>query len=133
MVHRGGSFPPSGTMFNQYIEIMYNTFKINNHEYLIHSRTANSRTGFAHVSTLVRDGQEIETKRVNYYNRTWESYQYQTSMRIVVEAAMKAELDSLIAHYKRESGIRRLSAAKKEELGNSTTLMLDLKELLTKI
>lgn len=112
---------------------MYTTHIINGHTYLIHSRTASSRTGFAHVSTLVRDGQEIETKRVNYYNRTWESYQYRTSMRIVVEAAMKAELDSLITHYKRESGTRRLSAAKKEELSNSTTLMLDLKELLTKI
>ena len=133
MVHRGGSNPTSGTKFNQYIEIMYNTYKINGHEYLIHSRTANSRTGFAHISTLVRDGNEIETKRVNYYNRTWESYQYQTSMRLVVEAAMKRELDSLIDHYKRESGLRRLSAAKKEELSNSTTLMLDLKELMKQI
>lgn len=112
---------------------MYNTYKINGHEYLIHSRTVNSRTGFAHISTLVRDGNEIETKRVNYYNRTWESYQYQTSMRLVVEAAMKRELDSLIDHYKRESGLRRLSAAKKEELSNSTTLMLDLKELMKQI
>jgi len=112
---------------------MYNTYKINGHEYLIHSRTVNSRTGFAHVSTLVRDGNEIETKRVNYYNRTWESYQYRTSMRLVVEAAMKRELDSLIDHYKRESGLRRLSAAKKEELSNSTTLMLDLKELMKQL
>ena len=112
---------------------MYNTFKINGHEYMIHSRVASSRTGFAHVSTLVRDGGEIATKRVNYYNRTWESYQYQTSMRLVVEAAMKQELDSLIEHYKRESGLRRLSAAKKEELSNSTTLMLDLKELMKQI
>lgn len=112
---------------------MYTTHVINGHNYLIHSRSVNSRTGFAHVSTLVRDGNEIETKRVNYYNRTWESYQYQTSMRLVVEAAMRREVDSLIAHYKRESGIKRLSAAKKEELSNSTTLMLDLKELMTKI
>jgi len=113
---------------------MYNTFKINGHEYLIHSRTVNSRTGFAHVSTLIRiGGGELETKRVNYYNRTWESYQYQTSMRLVVEAAMKRELGSLIDHYKRESGLRRLSAAKKEELSNSTTLMLDLKELMKQI
>ena len=112
---------------------MYNTYKINGHEYLIHSRTVNSRTGFAHVSTLVRDGQEIETKRVNYYNRTWESYQYQNSMRVVVEAAMRNELNSLIGHYKRESGLKRLSAAKKEELSNSTTLMLDLKELMRQI
>jgi len=112
---------------------MYNTYKINGHEYLIHSRSANSRTGFAHISTLVRDGIEIETKRVNYYNRTWESYQYQTSMRLVVEAAMKAELNSLIDHYKRESGLNRLSAAKKEELSNSTTLMLDLKELMRQL
>lgn len=54
-------------------------------------------------------------------------------MRLVVEAAMKQELDSLIEHYKRENGLRRLSAAKKEELSNSTTLMLDLKELMKQI
>ena len=112
---------------------MYTTHVINGHSYLIHSRVASSRTGFAHVSTLIRDGGEIATKRVNYYNGTWESYQYRTSMRLVVEAVMKQEMDSLIAHYKRESGLKRLSAAKKEELSNSTTLMLDLKELMTKL
>jgi len=112
---------------------MYTTHTINGHSYLIHSRVASSRTGFAHVSTLVRDGREIATKRVNYYNRTWESYQYQTSMRLVVEHVMRREHEQLIAHYKRESGLMRLSAAKKEELSNSTTLMLDLKELMTKL
>lgn len=112
---------------------MYNTYKINGHEYLIHSRTANSRTGFAHVSTLVRDGNEIETKRVNYYNRTWESYQYQTSMRLVVEHVMRREHEQLITLYKCANGLKRLSAAKKEELSNSTSFMRDLKELMTKI
>jgi len=54
-------------------------------------------------------------------------------MRLVVEHVMRREHEQLIAHYKRESGLMRLSAAKKEELSNSTTLMLDLKELMTKL
>jgi hypothetical protein len=112
---------------------MYTTHVINGHNYMIHSRVASSHTGFAHVSTLIRDGREIATKRVNYYNRTWESYQYQTSMRLVVEHVMRKEHEQLITLYKCANGLKRLSAAKKEELSNSTILMLDLKELMTKI
>ena len=43
------------------------------------------RGGFSHDSTLYFDGVQINKKSVHYYNRTWESYPYQTSMRRVVE------------------------------------------------
>jgi len=37
-----------------------------------------TRMAFKHEATLVKNGQEIETTKICYSNRTWESYQYQS-------------------------------------------------------
>jgi hypothetical protein len=38
----------------------------------------NTRYGFRHLATLMRDGKEQETAKCCYYNRTWEKYEYQS-------------------------------------------------------
>ena len=43
--------------------------------------THNTRTGFRHLVKFIVDGKEIESRSVSYYNRTWESYDYQTAIR----------------------------------------------------
>lgn len=106
---------------------------INNHNYMFHNEMPYSRDGFTHKSTLLRDGNVISSARVHYLNRTWESYQYQTSMRAAAENAFKGELDGLIAHYKAQSGKSRISAEKKKEISESTPLLLELRELLASL
>jgi len=51
----------------------------------IRCSTQNSRTGFKHVARLVRDGDEIQTSTVSYYNRTWERYEYQSVMKQLID------------------------------------------------
>ncbi len=47
----------------------------------------NRRNGFAHEATLVNDGADIAHKRVNYINRTWESYEFQSVLYSLAEVA----------------------------------------------
>jgi len=59
----------------------------------IKNKSRNRRNGFSHDSTLYFNGVEVNKASVHYYNRTWESYPFQTSMLKVV--------DEYIEHYKR--------------------------------
>ena len=54
-----------------------------------------TQTGFYHRSELYCDGELITFARVTYYNRTWESYTFQTSRKCAVEKAMKQRKDIL--------------------------------------
>lgn len=44
-----------------------------------------TRNGFKHEATLLFNGNEQETAKVCYLNRTWESYEYQTVLKRIVE------------------------------------------------
>ena len=102
---------------------------INGNVYVFHNEMPYCRDGFTHKSTLLRNGNVISEARAHYINRTWEVYQFQTSMRSAVQQEIDLQLRELIDHYKRENGKSRVSQAKKDELAASTPLMSELKEL----
>lgn len=63
-------------------------FKVNDLFY--ECETTNSRTGFAHrVKIKNKFGETITESRTNYYNRTWECYDYQCAMRRAQEKLEK--------------------------------------------
>jgi len=45
----------------------------------------NTRNGFKHTATLLVNGQERESAKVCYLNRTWESFEFETVMRKLFE------------------------------------------------
>ena len=55
-------------------------------------------SGFTHVSRLYVDGLLVSTKVIKYYNRTWEAYQFKTSMTQAVEQSqlLQDEKDEII-------------------------------------
>lgn len=69
------------------------------------------RGGFSHDSTLYFDGVQINKTSVHYYNRTWESFQFQTSMRRVVEDMIEYNMNQVhrdvFPHWKRLNDTRR--------------------------
>lgn len=52
-------------------------------------RSENTRYGFRHLATLLINGREIENAKCCYYNRTWESYEFQSVLYEVVNKAFK--------------------------------------------
>lgn len=88
----------------------------NGKEYIIVNEFINTRNGFAHKSTLTKNGYEIESHRVNYLNRTWECYRYETSMRGLINKIMESEQVCYITQYKNNNGILRLKKGQKEQI-----------------
>ncbi len=62
------------------------SFKIDEH-LSVDCQAQRTSYGFRHLASLCRDGRVIATARESYYNRTWESYEYQTVIRKAIQAA----------------------------------------------
>lgn len=72
------------------------------------------RGGFSHDSTLYFDGVQINKTSVHYYNRTWENYQFQTSMRRVVEDMIQYNMNQVRRNVFRDW--KRLNDTRRKEL-----------------
>jgi hypothetical protein len=44
-----------------------------------------TRYGFRHVATLLHNGREIAKTKCCYYNRTWESFEFESVLRKLIE------------------------------------------------
>lgn len=71
---------------------------------------AGTRTGFKHISTLYIDGREVATATLYYYNRTWESYDFQRSMQAATTQAMEQIESKEIVAYKAAHGYKRMTS-----------------------
>lgn len=62
------------------------SFKLNE-EYSIVCDWKNTRRGFNHYATLLKNGIEQESSKCCYLNRTWESYEYESVMLDLIDIA----------------------------------------------
>lgn len=59
-----------------------------NDNYSIVCRASDTRNGFKHTATLLRNGQETGISvKICYLNRTWEQYTYESVLKKVLEKA----------------------------------------------
>jgi len=63
---------------------MVEQFIINEKENIV-ARSEKTRNGFRHVVEYYKDGRMVETAKVCYLNRTWESYDFETAIRKLLE------------------------------------------------
>ena len=90
----------------------------------------NTRDGFCHISHLFNEyGREIATGRVNYLNRTWERYEFQTSMKKAVSKALDETIDYLRDVYKIDCQIKRMTKKHQEEFERLLAGRDDIKAL----
>ena len=80
------------------------------------NRWESRRNGFSHESEVFFEGHFIAKNRVNYTNRTWERYTYQTTMRGAIYDLMERQKQALKDLYKRENNLARLTAKHSEKL-----------------
>lgn len=95
------------------------------------NETEGTRNGFRHISHLFNDlsGAEIASGKVNYLNRTWESYRYQTSMSKAVGEAIADRAETLKYIVKNDRNLTRLDKQAKEDLAKMLNEDEYLKEL----
>ena len=83
-------------------------------EYNIVNETWETSRAWGHKSTLVAPWGEVESHKVRYYNRTWESYTYQTCMCGLLDTILEDNLKSYITQYKEKNDIARLTSLQKD-------------------
>ena len=83
-------------------------------EYNMVNETWETSRAWGHKSTLVAPWGEVESHKVRYYNRTWESYTYQTCMGGLIDTILEDNLKSYITQYKEKNDITRLTSLQKD-------------------
>lgn len=102
---------------------------INNNEYLFTNEFASNRMGFRHITRLFKNDYEIGKYSCQYYNRTWESYDYQSVMRGCINDIIDKALKLFISEYKEKNNVTRLTKEKRELVEKNFYNNEDIKEL----
>ena len=105
-------------------------------EYNIVNEYWETSRAWGHKSTLIAPWGEVESRKVRYYNRTWESYTYQNCMSGLLDTILENNLKSYIAQIKEVRGITRLLKSTREEIENDWNkkeYTQDLKEIQERI
>lgn len=105
-------------------------------EYSIVNETWETSRAWGHKSTLVAQWGEIESRKVRYYNRTWESYKYQSCMHGLLDSILENDFKNYITREKENNGIARLTKQKKAELEqkwSDNSYIQDLMEIKERI
>jgi len=63
---------------------MAQIFKVNDHVEIV-CESVNTSYGFRHDARLFVDGYEVEKAKACYHNRTWERFQYETVVLVLLE------------------------------------------------
>ena len=71
---------------------------------------------WGHKTTVIRNSYDYEPHKVRYYNRTWESYTFQTCMSGAVETIYENKLNNYIQRYKEKNEIIRFKKGEKEKV-----------------
>lgn len=98
-----------------------NMFRFKNElikKYEIVNLSRGNRSGFVHESTVFLHGVEIISNKVQYYNRTWECFEFQTSMSGAVHKLLDMATARLTKKFKQENNIKRLTEKTKKQLEN---------------
>lgn len=89
---------------------------VNGKEYDFVCTWRKNRSGFVHECELQNNGRWLADTKAQYYNRTWETYSYQSVMRncvSILKARREAEIKS---NFMTENHYGRLTENRKVEL-----------------
>lgn len=108
---------------------------VNGNEYQFVNRSGNTRYGFYHKSELFKNGMKIGENKVNYLNRTWESYRYQNTMCGLVNSLHSDRYDTLLKNFKERNGYKKMTQKRMEEFASTNytndSILSELNQLNT--
>ena len=92
------------------------TYKVGDKTYRFYCHTEDTKYGFKHICDVFFNGQPVAYATAKYYNRTWESFEYQSVMKKAVDGISNATEDEkkdLKDQIEDGEGIREGCEAKK--------------------
>lgn len=98
----------------------WHTYNVDNYEFNFkcnYYEVSGSRQAslWGHEVELWLDSNILMTNKISYYNRTWETFQFQSCMQNAVYNYMKLLESKLFAKMRDESNVTRLKASDKEQ------------------
>ena len=103
---------------------------------LVNESWSTSRS-WGHKTNVIINGCDYGKYKVRYYNRTWESYAFQSCMRGAIAKVMRYNITRYLENYKYTNNITRFKKGQREKLiaeyKESNDLMLDLEQTLQAI
>lgn len=90
--------------------------KINGNEYMFINHFRGNRSGFVHETELFKNDRFIGENKIQYYNRTWECYAYQSVMKGCVSMLMEEIFENFKTAWKNDHNIKRLTEAKRKAM-----------------
>jgi hypothetical protein len=101
----------------------------NGNKYQFVNEFAGTRSGFKHTTTVFKNGVEMAIATCHYLNRTWECYEYQTSMMKAVSELKEERQAVLVENWKRENGKSRIMQKTKDEIFAKDEILKELAEV----
>lgn len=102
---------------------------INGKKYTFACHSWETSRAWGHEVYVYRDGYEIAKARIRYYNRTWESYCYQSCMLKAVETLQREAHHYAIERWKVENNKLRTTTAQKVAIYEADSLCMELRQL----
>lgn len=85
-------------------------FTINN--YTAEAWTENTRNGFRHCAKLYnKAGELVATAKINYYNRTWEAFEYESVLHKLIDSSDIKDKDEAIKQLNNRDDNKALNLA----------------------
>ncbi len=117
---------------------------VNGKDYMFVNESGNTRNGFYHKSTLFVTNPygdnslsyEKGSNKVNYLNRTWECYRYQTAMKGLVRKLIDNRTEKSLHDFKIEKGYSKMTDKRRAEFEKAIekdNLLLEYTELYSKL
>lgn len=93
--------------------------KYDNANYNFICECFNTRNGFKHVITLFINGIEQTTSSINYINRTWEVWDYQSTCVKAIDNLLAAFINREKSRFKDRNGYIKLTKKRLKEFENT--------------
>lgn len=87
---------------------------VNGNEYMFINSSRGNRSGFVHETELQRNGMVLGENKIQYYNRTWERYTYESVMKGLVRELMNECFEAYKTAWKNEHEVKRLTEEKRK-------------------
>jgi hypothetical protein len=94
---------------------MMHVVKVNGKEYRFVNEGWSTSRSWGHKSSLYVNDLFVDSNKVTYINRTWESYRFRTCMIDLIWNLLDRKLKDFIDSMKSSNNIKRLSKDKRDE------------------
>ena len=103
---------------------------VNHNKYVFINDYWETSSSWGHKTVIYKNNYKIASNKVRYYNRTWETYKYQSCMNGAINIVYNDALNDFINDYKINNNILRLKQDDKEQLKKDFKKSIEGKELL---